>query len=255
MLAAYMVFPSSEKRSPCATNRLREQGARPARVREVDRGHVEPGGAGRPEGLPVGCEAALVAEHAGEAGGEQLRLATVGAHVVDVRHPRRRGDGAQDADQQAARLVDQQRLVRAQHRQTDQVRGLARVRGVGHVQHHDAQAGAVEQVADRVQPQDPRGVEERAGVSLYVGVAQRLETAGRAVPTYLFSVAGVADQRPTRVEVRLRHPALERGRLRPRARPALRLGNRLGHHRVLRCRQGAADQHCRGRQRNGHPAP
>ena len=132
--------------------------------------------AGDVERAAVGGEAALVTEAAGGRAGEQPRVPAVGAHVVEVEDRdvgRRVAElGAQDA----ALGVEQQRLVRAEHRGGGQLGGLHGDGGVRHVEHDDATTG--DGLHQGVLGEEQRRVVEGADVTGRVDVALDLEATG-----------------------------------------------------------------------------
>ena len=93
---------------------------RQLRVGDVDRGDVARADRGRVERVAVGREAGLVAEDADRQRALQHRVAAVLVEVVEVDDPGIERGVAGDRGEQAAALVEQQRLVRGLHRGREQ---------------------------------------------------------------------------------------------------------------------------------------
>ena len=187
------------------------------RVREVDGGDVAGGQRGGVERVAVRREAALVAEDPDRRAALQRRGAAVLVEVVDVDDAGIDDRVAGHRGQQAALLVEHQRLVRGLHRGGGERRGLHRLGGIAHVEHGDAGRALGERL--HVAREQQGRVVVRALAPCLVLEAQRLVAAGGAVP---------ADQRHVAVEAGRRaggHAALDAG-LAARARPAVRRAER-----------------------------
>ena len=234
MLATYIVRPSVGEPEPVVGDaELGEDGRRGGRVGDVDRGQRLPR-ARRPERAPVGREAALVTEQPGRRAGQQPRLPAVRPHVVQVDDARVGARVGEHRGEDAALLVQQQRLVRAQHRGRGERAGLPRLRRVVHVEHDRAEA--LDRVEEHVLGEQQRRVVEGTRAPAPVAVPQHLEAAGVAVVADLTGVALVAALDPAAGVVRGRHPALVR-RLGAGARTAVGRRGRRGE-RVRRPEAG-----------------
>ena len=203
--------------------------ALPDRVRRLRVGDVDGGdrllrGPRGPEGPAVGREAALVAVAGDDPGEVEHGVTAVLGDVVerDVARVGRRV--AEVGGEDAALLVDQERLVRRHHRQVVQGGRLHGVRGVAHVEdrHPERRAGEV----DGVRRKQQRRVVEGADVPGRIGVAQDLEAARRAL---VRGHGGVAAQARRGTSAR---DATVDARLRVRAGRAAR-GRRRGDQRRL----------------------
>ncbi len=199
---------------------LRVDHPRRGRVAHVDGLEGVPGRPGDVEGPPVRRPAALVAEAAGGGAREQPRVPAVGVHVVQVEH----GDVgrwvAELGAEQATLDVEQQRLVRAEHRGRDQLVGLHRFRWVLHVQDDDTEA--LRRLHQHVLGKEQRRVVVRTHAAGVVDVPLDLEAARVALAGDQLGVAAVALPVAPRCVVRARHPAVAAG-LAQRARSADRL--------------------------------